>query len=318
MRALFAVLFVVVCAALASPSPSLAQESSEYTAVIKRAVAEFDAGNWVEARVLFQQAHNLNPNARTWRSLGLTAFELRRYVDAIAELEAALADNRKPLNAKAREEVSQLLARAREFVAVYQVSVTPADAEVLVDGKAASLRDGQLFLDPGNHSVVVRAAGYQEARQDLQIVEPRREQLSIELRVAGSNEPEPTAVVQLATPTSQGPTTEPTSARKPRIWTWVLGGSAIAAGGIGIALGVVASGKNDDFKACQKNGDSCGSLKSEGQGMQLGANVSFGVAGALLAGAVAAWFVEGRRTEGDKPSTAFYVNPWGAGVTGRF
>src|SRR5690606_22822799 len=130
------------------------------------------------ARVYFKKAHDLNPNARTWRSLGITAFELRRYVDAIAELEAALADGRKPLSNKDRADVQKLLARARQLVAVYQVAIDPPDAEVLVDGDPASLDDGKLYLDPGEHSVVVRAPGYLEERKRLRVDEPTQASLA--------------------------------------------------------------------------------------------------------------------------------------------
>jgi hypothetical protein len=313
MRALILATFVGLLALLSTAS-TRADDSAEYTRVIKEAVVEFDNGNWIEARVLFQRAHALNPNARTWRSLGLTAFELRRYVDAIAELEAALAEQRKPLNDKARAEVTQLLQRAREFVAVYRVSVQPEGAEVIVDGKSTSLRDGQLFLDPGSHSVIVRAPGYLEQRQDLKIDEPRREQLSIELKVAGVEEPQDTeAPVATAAPAAPAPAQ--TEARRPRVWTWVLGGAAVATGAVGLGLGLAAGSKNDDFKACESD---CGSLKSKGQGLQLGANVSYGVAGGLLVGAVVAWFVEGKRSSTETPRTSFYVHPWGAGLHGRF
>lgn len=313
MRAAFVAL--LVCLNLFAGS-GYAQDSGDYTTVIKQAVAEFDAGNWLEARILFQRAHSLNPNARTFRSLGLTAFELRRYVDAISELEAALADSRKPLPEKARTEVTQLLQRARAFVAVFRLDVQPAGAEVTVDGQIAKLHDGQLLLDPGSHTLLVRAPGYIEERQSLKIDEPRRETLSIELKVVGEAAPEEVATSESAQAQVAFSTSSNDHKVRPRLWTWVLGGAAVAAAGAGLGFGLAASSKHDDYMACDSK---CAGVRDKGQNLQLGANISYGLSGALLAGAITAFFLEGKRsTATEAPKTAFYVSPWGAGVNGRF
>lgn len=292
-----------------------ADEPIDFQTAIKQAVIEFNAGNWMEARVFFKRAHELNPSARTFRSLGITAFELRRYVDAIAELEAALADGRKPLTGKDRADVQKLLARARKLVAVYHVSIDPPDAEVLVDGAPASLEQGQLYLDPGEHSVVVRAPGYVEERKELRIAEPEQATLAIRLQMVPPPEPEDDATAA-PTPVQMPPVAEaePVHPRR-RVWTWVLGGAALAAAGTGVGLGVAAVNKHEDFQRCEAR---CDVLKSKGQALQLGANVTLGAAGALAIGAVLGWFLEGRHTE-RPPTTAFFISPQGvAGLTGRF
>jgi tetratricopeptide (TPR) repeat protein len=312
MRA-FIVLSVLWGVLLLPTSALRAQESGEYKTTIQQAVQEFDAGNWLEARVLFQRAHALSPNARTWRSLGITAYELRRYVDAIAELEAALADHRKPLAEKARVEVAELLARAREFVAVYKLSVQPEGAQVLVDGEPVALRDGQLFLDPGSHTVIVRAPGYEEARKDLRIDEPGRDELSIELRVAGQDT-ESAVELGASAPQQAQPSSAPAQPEtRRRLWTWVLGGTAVAAGAAGVGLGLAARGKHEDFLACDTD---CSALKSKGQSLQLGANIAYGAAGALAIGAVVSWFVEGKREQPARLTA--YVHTHGLGLQGAF
>lgn len=101
--------------------------------------------------------------------------------------------------------------------------------------------------------------------------------------------------------------------RRPRIWTWVLGGVAVASAGVGIGLGVAATNKNDDFGACESN---CDALRSSGQSLQLGANIAYGAAGALLAGSVVAFFLEGRSSAA--PGTALLLHPRGIGLSHRF
>ncbi len=295
-----------------------AQDAGAYDEVIKRAVIEFDSGNWEEARVLFRRAHELAPNARTWRGLGITAFELRHYVDAIAELEACLVDPRKPVTEKQRSEVQALLVRAREFVSVYRVTVAPGDAEVLVDGKPATLKDGKLFLDPGDHSVVVRAAGYEERRADLKVDGGKQDQLSIELAVAQSAAPEQADTGQPAQPAAPA---QSTAMPRKLLWTWVLGGTALAAGGTALGLRLAAKSKSDDFqKSCQgaTPPGRCDGLKSSGETQELLGNVAFGLSGALLAGAVTAFFLEGRGEKPTSGTTSLLIGPGSVAVRGSF
>lgn len=293
-----------------------AEDPAEFNEVIKRAVTEFDAGNWDEASALFRRAHELNPSARTWRGLGLTSYELRRYVDAIAQLEAALADPRKPLTAAQRKEVDTVLARAREFVSVYRVRVIPAEAEVLVDGRPAKLTEGQLFLDPGPHNVVVRAPGYEERHADVRAAAGTKDELSLELSVAGQPE-EPQQVAEpVAAP---APVEQPPAQPRKRIWTWVLGSATVAAGAAALGLALATNGQQDDLDKCNKSGGGgCKSIANKGESLQLGTNLSLGLTGAFLAGAITAFFLEGREWPANDKHVRLDVHPTGILLHGRF
>ena len=136
------------------------QADSSYDVLIREALSEFNALNYAEARSLFERAHALRPNARTLRGLGITAFELKRYVQAIQELEAALVETRTALTAKQHAEVEALIDKARGFVGKVRLELTPPDADVLVDGQPAA--GSELVLDLGEHQVSVRADGYRD------------------------------------------------------------------------------------------------------------------------------------------------------------
>jgi tetratricopeptide (TPR) repeat protein len=292
--------------------PARAQDA-EFNDVIKRAVVEFDQGHWEEASALFRRAHELNPSSRTWRGLGLTSFELRRYVDAIAELEAALADPRKPLTNQQRKEVETVLARAREFVSVYRVRVVPSEAEVIVDGHPATLNQGQLFLDPGPHTLLVRASGYEERREDLRAAAGTKDELAIELSVAGPAEDAP---VQVAAPAEPRPAGPPPPRRR-RVWTWALAGAGVAAGAAAIGLGVATNGKNEDFKQCGATSE-CQGIADKGKSLQLGTNLSIGLAGAFLVGAVTAFFLEGRARPAEEKRAQLLLSPSAIALRTRF
>jgi tetratricopeptide (TPR) repeat protein len=304
---------ILAATMLALFRPHAHAQEPEFNDVIKRAVVEFDQGHWEEASALFRQAHELNPSARTWRGLGLTSFELRRYVNAIAELEAALADPRKPLTNQQRKEVETVLGRAREFVSVYRVRVQPSGAEVIVDGHPATLNQGQLFLDPGPHTLLVRASGYEERREDLRAAAGAKDELSIELSVTG---PAEEVALEAAAPAEARPD-EPPPPKRRRVWTWVLGGASVAAGAAAIGLGVATDGKSEDFKQCGATPD-CQDIADKGKSLQLGTNLSIGLAGAFLVGAVTAFFLEGRARPAEEKRAQLLLSPSAIALRTRF
>src|SRR3954468_5859705 len=94
-RVALALVFFTVTATAVAPPRALAQDPAEtpqYRSLLEEAVAEYDARRYEEARALFRRAHDLSPNARTMRGIGMASFELREYVEALRALEGALVD----------------------------------------------------------------------------------------------------------------------------------------------------------------------------------------------------------------------------------
>lgn len=304
--------------AAASPSadPS-AEAQAEYRDVVARAVAEFEAGRWEEARALFLRGHELWPSARTHRTLGMTSFELRTYALALQELQAALDDARRPLDDTQRLEVEALIERTRAFVGRYRVSVTPADAELLVDGRPTELGDEQLVLEVGDHELIARAPGHGELRRKLRVQGREDEEIALSLV------PEPAATVPAPPPApARAGTSAPVTTRDAaggRLWTWIVGGGAIALGGASAVLWISAKDEFDELDAeCNDMG---GCLRAETdvstlETLETAHQVTLGLAIAAGIGAVALFFVEGG---GDEEAPArVAVAPGGVVVDGHF
>jgi tetratricopeptide (TPR) repeat protein len=171
LRALLAALFgaMALCAGAAAQSQADA-EPADYRALVDEAVLEFSERNFDESRSLFARAHELYPNARTLRGLGFAAYELRRYAECIERLEAALRSTVKPLEGQLRSDTEQLLARARNFVARVFVELKPASARLSVDGNEVELSPGvPLVLQVGEHTLEVRARGFQRERRSIHV-----------------------------------------------------------------------------------------------------------------------------------------------------
>jgi hypothetical protein len=201
--ALLTVLVLGRAIALAQPATNDAgtdaalttEQQSAYYGIVTQAIAEFDAAHFEEARALFRRAHELWPSARTWRTLGMTAFELRMYPQAQAELQAALDDPRRPLDDTQREQLGALLERTRAYVGCYKLDVEPSEAELLLDGTPLRLDEvSTVVLAVGRHELLARAPGYVELRVPLEVEGGEDEARSLRLAalpVAPPPEPAP-------------------------------------------------------------------------------------------------------------------------------
>jgi tetratricopeptide (TPR) repeat protein len=178
-------------AAADAPSPP------GYDAAIDLALAEFERGNFVDAREQFLRAHKIFPNARTLRALGKAEFELKSYADAVTHLQLALDSSVRPLTAQQRLETQVLLERAHRHLARYTFITAPPDAELTLDGIAPPL-DAQhsLLLSEGPYRLEVRAEGYVPLRRELQVTGGINERLSLELTALATELPAPVLPVQ--------------------------------------------------------------------------------------------------------------------------
>jgi hypothetical protein len=299
-----------------------AADSPEYSKLLQDGVQEFGLGNYGEARLLFSRAHAISPTARTFRGLGLCDYEQRHYVNAIAELEAALTDTRRPLTPELREQVEPVLERAKQFVGRYQLRVPLGVTRLTLDGTSQPLpAHGELLLDPGPHRIEIEPEDLTPVVRELTVEVGARQELSLlpapppaEPVVAQTPEPE---LQPLAAPVA------PPAEAQPRVFTWVAVGltGVFGAGILGFGLG--AKSKNTTFRQQADMGlvpDA--QLKSSGQTFETLTNVSIVGCALSAAAAVTLFIVEGKRGEPDAPPTEpgvqAGISPAGAYVQGRF
>lgn len=145
----------------AEPAAAAESGATSYEEAIRHAVEEYSLGHWTEARFFFERAHAQNPNARTLRGLGLTCYESRNYVDAIAYFKGALANAEQPLTESMRKDIRQLLQQSEQFVTRVTIELEPANAQLEIDHAVRELgKHGAVLLDPGEHDLTVWAEGF--------------------------------------------------------------------------------------------------------------------------------------------------------------
>ncbi len=278
LRAL-CLLFVCFSLLISAPSLATAQDEGEgaYKELIEQALTEFKLKNWPEARALFRRAHELNPNARTLRGLGVVSFEMRDYKQAVRQLSQALVDTRQPLTDAQRSECEGLLGRARAFVGSYDLRLTPATAKVTLDGSPVVRdQDGLLLVPLGEHTLRATAEQHQDATLRIQVMGGERGELELTLllleepaKVAATAEtpsaPSPLPEASPATPSAE----QPVQASAPAVggaersfrggglrYTYVAAGIGLLFGGAAVASWFVGQGKFDDLSArCDKRAE---------------------------------------------------------------
>ena len=233
------------------PPPAV---QANYRGIVAQAVSEFDTGQIAEARALFLRAHELWPSARTLRTLGMTAFELRMYPRALEELQAALDDPRRPLPEEQRAQVQALVEQARGFVGRYRVLLSPHDAELLIDGVPYPA-DG-IVLAVGEYTLLARAPGYGELRRGLVVQGREDEELALSLEpatppLARSDDapklaPSVPAASGAAPALRGGAATEAAADEPNRLPVFIAFGAAGAGLVVGVISGIMAFEKRDD------------------------------------------------------------------------
>jgi hypothetical protein len=235
----------------AAPLAADAEPPAGYREAIDAAVAEFADGHHAEARALFRRAHELLPNARTLRGIGMCAFELRDYAEAVRMLGAALDDPRRPLTDEQRAQVGAALARAEAFVGRYEVSL-PAGAALHVDASATPAvleADGTLLLSLGVHTVTTRRDGLPLGEVRVEVRGGERGRLELApLDVV----PEPPTSQADRAPPLPAPASPPTASGSdpaPAVALLTSGGVAVVAGAVLLRLGVADAASVTDAPA---------------------------------------------------------------------
>jgi tetratricopeptide (TPR) repeat protein len=215
-----------------APTPTPAPGAS-YEETIRHAVEEYSLGHWPEARFFFARAHALSPNARTLRGLGLTCYESRNYVDAIAYFKDALANTAQPLTEAMRAEVTQLMQQSEQFVTRLVLTVEPTSAVLELDHGSLELpSDGVVMLDPGEHELVATAEGHLPERR---VFNAEGHEMRVELHLRATPG-EPVAAAPASTPAPAAAMSADSRSGLAPYLVIGAGGAALIVGGVLVAI----------------------------------------------------------------------------------
>jgi hypothetical protein len=252
--------------------------------------------------------------ARAERQACLAAHEqgqLARLQGRFAEARTQLTSCTQPACPKLlREDCRALLADLDASRATVVLEVAGARGEdlrevrVLANEALVAQQGGQtVTLDPGTYTLRFEAADHRSLAQTLVLREGEKSRVVRVQLEAGSAADAP----QIAVTSDPGlmrreaaVRASERSARRLRVASYVLGGSALAVLGAGIGLGAKGKAEHDRLS------DVCGSTRPcdrddtrKGRNLYVAADVAFGVSGALAAAAITTFLVDYLRDDAD-------------------
>lgn len=208
---------------------------ARYQELVAQAIEESAQGRWDEAHRLFRAAHLAYPNARSFRGLAMTAFEIPDYVTAVISMRAALASEVRPLTAEQRVEGEALLRRAEVFVGRFTTSDYPDDAVFVVDEVRVELAPGRLLVLPLGRHMILASWGDTRAHATVRVQGSELEALELIIDRPPQTATEP---VQLAVPPPAALPAPAPNHRALRLGGWTL----LGAGSAGLVVGSVLLG----------------------------------------------------------------------------
>lgn len=310
---------LLVTLAAAAPAVRAEDDVADARAHFRKGAALYQAKRWRAAIAEFEAAYRAKPHgaihfnvAQCREKLQEWPGALRAYTDYLREVPEAKD------RAAVRAAIGRIEARlATAGVQALLVYTDPPGAEVRIDGRPRGRAPFHLALPPGPYAVSVVLEGFAPAAEEVQLRAEASRVVEVVLApaVAAGTAPAPprpgaparsgpdaAAPASPALPdlSARPPATQPTlplappaKPPRPRVYTWVAAGTAVAAVAAGLWFGAEADRKRDRLLDGQTHEDAA-SLAREAKSRARTANVLYGIAGAAGAAGVTLFFVEGK------------------------
>ncbi|AKU96793.1 hypothetical protein AKJ09_03457 [Labilithrix luteola] len=277
-------------------------------------------GRCAEAIPRFQESLKLDAKAITLINLAQCEERTQKLADALGHWVDARARAQSEGNAAIEEEAEKRakaleprLPRLTIALTVVMTGESPKDLEIVRDGVVlGSVSVGvALPVNPGPHTIVVRAPGYEETTKKIDLAEGENKRIDVGV---GKKKPEVKTVAQATT------TPEKAAPKGTNPLVYVGFGTAVAGVAVGAVTGIMAFGKASTAKdncpnlTCPNNAE----LDAVDSGRTLGTISTIGFA---VAGVGAAVGIYGLLAGGSSKSSAtvgLTVGPTGCGIRGSF
>ncbi len=156
-----AALFFALVLGLVASFPARADDEEAGTRFDK-GVELTKLGDYDGALVEFRAAYDAAPDYRVSYNIGICLYRLGRYVEALTELSAYLAEGGDAVPQDRRIEVESILQEITTYIGALEVECNVDGAWILVDGRPAGETPlaAPLFVDVGEHQIVVQKKGW--------------------------------------------------------------------------------------------------------------------------------------------------------------
>lgn len=177
---------------LAFSSGASAQSAKD---LYDQGMAALNAGRYADAAQALDASYRAQPTAIVLYNLGL-AYKGMGHPDKAQEAFESyvkFADPKK--EGKTINAVKAEIERMKNGYARFALKLTPANAQILIDGAPAAASNGELWVQTGPHKIAFKADGYEDYEQQLDVA-PGRFDLEVNLRQAGPADQRAAALIE--------------------------------------------------------------------------------------------------------------------------
>jgi len=236
---------------------------------------KYKAADFAGALTSFQAVDALKSTPQSQRYIGLCQDNLGHYPEAVAAYEKFLAAP-PPKMTKEADELKKRVDTIKAMPGKVHVDSTPGGASIVADGKPMGTTPSDIELAPGKHTIHLELNGYLAIDKEVDVGYASKQDLKSELSPKPVTTPPPVAVVPPPTDKPAEPPpkpAEPPKEPRSKVPAFITGGLAVAAAGVGTVFGILALGKQSDFKTAPS-----ADTADTGENFALVADMSFGVA----------------------------------------
>ena len=286
----------------AGASDAIRQKAEQHFA---KGVTAMQKKDWASAYQAFDESFALRASHDTAANLAQAAFKLNRFAVAAQPFSVALRMMPTSEPPKRKAAVERAFEEAKKEVTAVSVTVEPADARVLVDGTPQPL--DAVFLEPGEHTIEARAAGFEAKREQVVAVKGGERQLAFRLQKLaapgggeGGAAPVPDGGQQPRPPEGAAGGDKPDDSSTKTTVLIAGAGLTVLSLGVGIGFGLDSRAATDDAEALSSklgangcsgstSGADCASLQEKRDRANRNANIAtIGFVGTGVFGAATA------------------------------
>lgn len=186
-------LVALVMALALAPGHVSAQDDAgrleEARELFDRGLELSDQGRWGEAITYFQQSRELVPRPSSTYNLAVALYHVGRPIEATRRFEEYLATDDAQQDRERAGEARRYLRLMRTTIGTIALDVTPADAEVRVDGRTIEGRgrEREVQVDPGTRALRIEASGYRPLEREVDVDGGGRVEVVAALEPAGAD-----------------------------------------------------------------------------------------------------------------------------------
>ncbi|HET7542544.1 MAG TPA: tetratricopeptide repeat protein [Polyangiaceae bacterium] len=237
-------------------------DSDRANLLFKKGKVAFNAGKYNDALRIYTEAWSLKQSPDIAANLAQTESELGKHRAAAEHFSYALAHLLPSSTDEQQQALAEGLAQEKKEIGSLHVTLEPTDCVLTIDDIVLPLpAGGDVFVEPGEHTVSVTREGYQANRQTVHLSKGASQVLWIKLTELGATPDTAADPAHQKDPTDVNLPPVHNHSRRSMVPALVGGGVAVAGAAVGVTFLFAANSSQEDadhLRASLPGPNACG------------------------------------------------------------